>query len=165
MADEHSFDIGCQVDMQEVTNAVNQSLKEIQQRFDFKGSKSNIEIDKGNNAILVTSDDEFKLKNVLDILQGKLVKREVSLKALSYGNVEPAAASTVKQKITLQQGIAIEKAKEIVKIIKDMKLKVSSEIQGTSVRVKGKKLDDLQVIIDKIKGHDFDIHLQFTNYR
>ncbi|MBF0457300.1 MAG: YajQ family cyclic di-GMP-binding protein [Nitrospirae bacterium] len=165
MADEHSFDIGCQVDMQEVTNAVNQSLKEISQRFDFKGSKSNIEIDKGNNTILVTSDDEFKLKNVLDILQGKLVKREVSLKALSYGTVEPAAASTVKQKITLQQGIAIEKAKEIVKMIKDMKLKVSSEIQGTSVRVKGKKLDDLQVIIEKIKGHDFDIHLQFTNYR
>ncbi|KWT91065.1 MAG: YajQ family cyclic di-GMP-binding protein [Nitrospirota bacterium] len=165
MADEHSFDIGCQVDMQEVTNAVNQSMKEIAQRFDFKGSKSSIEIDKGNNTILVTSDDEFKLKNVLDILQGKLVKREVSLKALSYGKVEPAAASTVRQKITLQQGVPIDKAKEIVKIIKDMKLKVSSEIQGDSVRVRGKKLDDLQLIIEKIKGQDFDIHLQFTNYR
>ncbi|WP_420264273.1 YajQ family cyclic di-GMP-binding protein [Candidatus Magnetominusculus dajiuhuensis] len=165
MADEHSFDIGCQVDMQEVTNAVNQSMKEISQRFDFKGSKSNIEIDKGNNAIIVTSDDEFKLKNVLDILQAKLVKREVSLKALSYGKAEPAAANTVKQKITLQQGVPIDKAKEIVKIVKDMKLKVSSEIQGDSVRVRGKKLDDLQAIIDKIKGQDFDIHLQFTNYR
>ncbi|MBF0487400.1 MAG: YajQ family cyclic di-GMP-binding protein [Nitrospirae bacterium] len=165
MADEHSFDIGCQVDMQEVTNAVNQSMKEISQRFDFKGSKSNIEIDKGNNAIIVTSDDEFKLKNVLDILQAKLVKREVSLKALSYGKAEPAAANTVKQKITLQQGVPIDKAKEIVKIVKDMKLKVSSEIQGDSVRVRGKKLDDLQTIIDKIKGQDFDIHLQFTNYR
>ncbi|MBF0517752.1 MAG: YajQ family cyclic di-GMP-binding protein [Nitrospirae bacterium] len=165
MADEHSFDIGCQIDMQEVTNAVTQSMKEISQRFDFKGSKSNIEIDKGNNTILVTSDDEFKLKNVLDILQGKLVKREVSLKALAYGKVEPAASSTVKQKITLQQGVPIEKAKEIVKIVKDMKLKVSSEIQGDSVRVRGKKLDDLQAIIDKIKGHDFDFHLQFTNYR
>lgn len=165
MADEHSFDIGCQIDMQEVTNAVNQSMKEISQRFDFKGSKSNIEIDKGNNTIVVTSDDEFKLKNVLDILQGKLVKREVSLKALSYGKVEPAAATTVRQKITLQQGVPIDKAKEIVKIIKDMKLKVSSEIQSDSVRVRGKKLDDLQVIIEKIKGQDFDIHLQFTNYR
>ncbi|MBF0319830.1 MAG: YajQ family cyclic di-GMP-binding protein [Nitrospirae bacterium] len=165
MPDEHSFDIGCQVDMQEVINAVNQSLKEISQRFDFKASKSNIEIDKGNNSIVVTSDDEFKLKSVLDILHGKLVKRDVSLKALSYGKVEPAAASTVKQKITLQQGVPIEKAKEIVKIIKDMKLKVSSEIQGDSVRVRGKKLDDLQAIIEKIKAQDFDIHLQFTNYR
>ncbi|MCG6553880.1 MAG: YajQ family cyclic di-GMP-binding protein [Candidatus Magnetominusculus sp. LBB02] len=165
MADEHSFDIGCSIDMQEIANAVNQSLKEIQQRFDFKGSKSNIEIDKANNAIMVTSDDEFKLKNVLDILQGKLVKREVSLKALSYGKMEQAASNTVKQKITLQQGVPMEKAKEIVKLIKDMKLKVSSEIQGDSVRVRGKKLDDLQTIIEKIKGRDFEIHLQFTNYR
>jgi uncharacterized protein YajQ (UPF0234 family) len=165
MADEHSFDIVCNVDMQEVLNAVNQAMKEIGQRFDFKGSKSSIELDKGKGLVNLISDDELKLKSVIDILQSKLVKRGVSLKALSYGKVEQAAGSTVKQAITLQQGIPQEKAKDIVKLIKDMKAKVSPEIQKDQVRVKAKNKDDLQAVIAKIKEKDFGIHLEFTNYR
>lgn len=165
MAEEHSFDIVCEVDMQEVSNAVNQAMKEIGQRFDFKGSKSNIELDKGKGTITLISDDEQKLKSVIDILQSKMVKRGIALKALNYGRVEPAAGNTVRQLITLQQGIPQEKAKEIVKIIKDMKLKVNAEIQKDQVRVRGKKIDDLQAIISKLKERDFGIHLQFANYR
>ncbi len=165
MADESSFDITCEVDLQEVTNAVQQATKEIEQRFDFKGSKSNIDLDKGKALITIISDDDLKLKSVIDILQSKLVKRGVSLKALTYGKIEQAAGSTVRQVVTLQQGIPQEKAKEIVKLIKDTKLKVNAEIQKDQVRVKGKKLDDLQAIIAKIKEKDFGIHLQVTNYR
>lgn len=165
MADEHSFDIACNVDMQEVLNAVNQAMKEIGQRFDFKGSKSSIELDKGKGLVNLVSDDELKLKSVIDILQSKLVKRGVSLKALSYGKVEQAAGSTVKQAVTLQQGIPQEKAKDIVRLIKDMKAKVSPEIQKDQVRVKAKNKDDLQAVIAKIKEKDFGIHLEFTNYR
>lgn len=165
MADESSFDITCEVDLQEVTNAVQQAAKEIEQRFDFKGSKSNIDLDKGKALLTIISDDDLKLKSVIDILQSKLVKRGVSLKALTYGKIEQAAGSTVRQVVTLQQGIPQEKAKEIVKLIKDTKLKVNAEIQKDQVRVKGKKLDDLQAIISKIKEKDFGIHLQVTNYR
>jgi uncharacterized protein YajQ (UPF0234 family) len=151
--------------MQEVLNAVNQAEKEIGQRFDFKGSKSSIELDKGKAIITLVSDDEFKLKSVIEILQSKLVKRSVSLKALTYGKIEQAAGSTVRQIITLQQGIPQEKAKEIVRIIKDTKLKVNAEIQKDQVRVRGKKIDDLQTLMALIKGKDLGIHLQFTNYR
>ncbi|BCB95919.1 YajQ family cyclic di-GMP-binding protein [Dissulfurispira thermophila] len=165
MAEEHSFDIVCEVNMQEVLNAVDQSMKEINQRFDFKGSKSSIEFDKGKGTITLISDDEMKLKSVIDILQTKLVKRGVSLKALNYGRTEPASGNTVRQVITLQQGIPQEKAKEIVKLIKDTKLKVSAEIQKDQVRVKGKKIDDLQTIISRLKEKDFGIHIQVTNYR
>ncbi|MCL5023386.1 MAG: YajQ family cyclic di-GMP-binding protein [Nitrospirae bacterium] len=165
MADEHFFDIVCDVDMQEALNAVQQAMKEIQQRFDFKGSKSTIELDKGKGIITLVSDDEAKLRSVTDILQSKLVKRGISLKALSYGKVEAAAGSTVRQVITLQQGIPQDKAKEIVKLIKDLKLKVSAEIQKDQVRVRAKKIDDLQTIIAKLKEKDFGIHLQFSNYR
>jgi cyclic-di-GMP-binding protein len=165
MADEHSFDVACELDMQEVLNAVTQAVKEIGQRFDFKGSKSSIELDKGKAIITVASDDEFKLKSVIDILQSKLVKRGVALKALTYGKIEQAAGSTVRQVITLQQGIPQEKAKEIVKIIKDTKMKVNAEIQKDQVRVRGKKIDDLQALMALIKEKDFGIHLQFTNYR
>jgi len=165
MADEHSFDIICEVDMQEVTNAVNQAMKEIGQRFDFKGSKSNIELDKGKSTITLVSDDEQKLKSVIDILQSKLVKRGVALKALNYGKVDLAAGNTVRQAITLQQGIPQEKAKEIVKLIKDTKLKISAEIQKDQVRVRSKKIDDLQTIIAMLKEKDFGIYLQFANYR
>lgn len=165
MAEEHSFDIVCEVDLQEVSNAVNQAMKEIGQRFDFKGSKSSIELDKATRTLKLISDDEHKLKSVIDILQSKLVKRGIPLKALIYGKVEPAAGSTVRQVISLQQGIPQEKAKEIVKIIKDMKLKVTAEIQKDQVRVKGKKIDDLQEIILRLKEKDFGIHIQFTNYR
>ncbi len=165
MADEHFFDIVCDLDMQEVLNAVNQAMKEILQRFDFKGSKSNIELDKGTRTITLTSDDETKLKSVIDILQSKLVKRGISLKALSYGKVEAASGGTVRQAVTLQQGIPQDKAKEMVKLIKDLKIKVNAEIQKDQVRVRGKKIDDLQLIIAKLKEKDFGIALQFTNYR
>jgi uncharacterized protein YajQ (UPF0234 family) len=165
MADEHSFDIVCEVDMQEVTNAVSQASKEIGQRFDFKGSKSSIDFDKAKGAVTLISDDEQKMKNVIDILQSKLVKRGVALKALNYGKLEPAAGNTVRQVITLQQGIPQEKAKEIVKIIKDLKLKVNAEIQKDQVRVRAKKIDDLQAIMANVKERDLGIHIQFSNYR
>ncbi|MBF0336525.1 MAG: YajQ family cyclic di-GMP-binding protein [Nitrospirae bacterium] len=164
-ADEHSFDITCEVNLQEVSNAVTQALKELSTRFDFKGSKSEIDIDKANNVLSVVSDDEYKLKSVLDILQTKLVKRGVALKALTYGKIEPAAGGTVRQKISLQQGIPIEKAKEITKLVKELKLKVTAEIQNDQVRIRGKKIDDLQNIISRIKDKDFGIHIQISNYR
>jgi uncharacterized protein YajQ (UPF0234 family) len=165
MADEHSFDIVCKIDLQEVSNAVVQAMKEIERRFDFKGSKSNIELDKGKGMVTIVSDDDLKLKSVVDILQSKLVKRGVALKALDYGKVEPAAGNSVRQVITLQQGISLDKAKEIVKVIKEMKIKVNAEIQKDQVRVKGKKLDDLQSVISRLKEQDFEIELQFANYR
>lgn len=164
-AEEHSFDIVCKVDMQEVQNAQNQAMKEVSQRFDFKGSKSTIEFDKDKGVLTLISDDESKLKSLIDILQSKLVKRGVPLKALSYGKIEQAAGNTVRQIITLQQGIPTDKAKEIVKDIKDTKLKVSAEIQKDQVRVKGKKIDDLQAVIAKLKEKDYGIHINFTNYR
>jgi len=153
------------VDMQEVSNAEHQAMQEITQRFDFKGSKSSIELDKTKGLITLVSDDEQKLKSVVDILQSKLVKRAISLKALQYGKIEQAAGNTVRQVITLQQGIPQEKAKEMVKLIKDLKLKVNAEIQKDQVRVRAKKIDDLQLIMAKLKEKDFGIHLQFTNYR
>lgn len=165
MAEEHSFDIVCEINMQEVTNAVDQAMKEIGQRFDFKGSKSNIELDKGKGIISLISDDEHKLKSVIDILQSRLVKRGVSLKALIYGKVEQAAGGTKRQVITLQQGIPQDKAKEIIKIIKETKLRVSAEIQKDQVRVRAKKIDDLQTIIAILKEKDLGIPLQFKNYR
>ncbi len=165
MADEHSFDIVSKVDLQEASNAVQQAMKEISQRFDFKDSKSNIELNKDKNEIVLVSDDEYKLKSVVDILQGKLVKRKVSLKSLIYGKIEPALSGTVKQVINLQQGIPTEKAKEIVRIIKDTKLKVQSEIQKDQVRVRAKKIDDLQSIIGLLKEKDLGIHMEFANYR
>ncbi len=163
MASENSFDVVSKIDMAEVTNAVSQAMKEIGQRFDFKGSKSNITQEK--DALVIVSDDEYKLKSVVDILQGKLVKRGVPLKNLSYGKTEPAAGGTVRQRVALQQGIPTEKAKEIVKAIKDSKIKVQASIQADQVRVSGKNRDDLQTIIQLLKGKDFGIELQFTNYR
>jgi hypothetical protein len=165
MADEHSFDIVSKVDLQEVSNAVQQAMKEISQRFDFKGSKSSIELDRAKNEILIVSDDEYKLKSVIDILQSKLVKRKVSLKSLTYGGIESALSGTVKQVIKLQQGIPTEKAKDIVKIIKGTKLKVQSEIQKDQVRIRATKIDDLQSIITLLKDKDFGIHMEFVNYR
>ncbi|MCC6347303.1 MAG: YajQ family cyclic di-GMP-binding protein [Nitrospirales bacterium] len=165
MADEHSFDVVCEVDMQEVTNAVNQTMKEIGQRFDFKGSKSAVDFDKGKGELTLLSDDEQKMKSVIDVLQSKLVKRGIALKSLSYGKLEPAAGNTVRQTITLQQGVPTEKAKEIVKTIKEMKLKVNAEIQKDQVRVKAKKIDDLQSVLSHLKEKDFGIHIQFSNYR
>jgi uncharacterized protein YajQ (UPF0234 family) len=163
MAAENSFDVVSKIDMAEVTNAVTQAMKEIGQRFDFKGSKSNITQEK--DALMIVSDDEYKLKSVIDILQGKLVKRGVPVKNLSYGKVEAALAGTVRQKISLQQGIPIDKAKEIVKAIKDSKIKVQASIQADQVRVSGKDRDNLQTVIQLLKGKDFGVELQFENYR
>jgi len=165
MAAESSFDIVCKIDMQEMDNAVNQTLKEVSQRFDFKGSKSNIELDKLKATLVLTTEDDLKLRNLTDILQTKLVKRGISLKALTYGKPEVAAGSTVRQTITLQQGIPQEKAKEMVKLIKAGKYKVNAAIQADQVRVTGKNKDDLQAVITMLKGQDLDIHLEFTNYR
>jgi len=163
MAAENSFDIVSKIEMTEVTNAVTQAMKEISQRFDFKGSKSDITQEK--EALVIVSDDEYRLKSVIDILQGKLVKRGVPVKNLTYGKVEPALGGTVRQRITLQQGIPTDKAKEIVKAIKDAKMKVQASIQADQVRVSGKNRDDLQAVIALLKGKEFGIELQFTNYR
>jgi cyclic-di-GMP-binding protein len=159
-----SFDIVSKVELQEVSNAVQQALKEIHTRYDLKDSKSDIQIE-GKDALVLTSADEFKLKAVTDVLQSKLVKRNVPLKALTYASIEPAAGSTVRQRITMQQGIAIEKARDIVKAIKNSKQKVQAAIQGDLVRVSGKDRDTLQDIIAMLKQQDFGIDMQFTNYR
>ena len=164
MASDNSFDVVSKIDLQEVSNAIQQAVKEIHTRFDLKDSKSEIKME-GKDALVLSSVDEYKLKSVNDILQNKLVKRQVPLKGLSYGAVEPAAGSTVRQKITLQQGIPIEKAREIVKTIKDSKLKVQASIQGDTVRVSGKDRDTLQQVIAALKNRDFGIDMQFTNYR
>jgi len=161
---DNSFDVVSKVDMQEVTNAIQQALKEIHTRFDLKDSKSSIELE-GKEAIVLHSIDEFKLKAVNDIFQQKLVKRGVPLKGLNYGAVEAAAGSTAKQRITMQQGIPIEKAREIVKLIKNTKKKVNASIQGDLVRVSGKDRDTLQEIIGLLRQQDFGIDMQFTNYR
>jgi len=163
MAGENSFDIACKVDMQEVANAVNQAKREIETRYDLKGSKNDITQEKMD--LVLTSGDEMKLKAVLDILQSKLHRRGVDLKALTIGDPESAAGGTLKQKITLQDGIPMEKAKEIVRLIKDSKIKVQASIQEKQVRVAGKNRDDLQAVIALIKGKDLGVALQFTNYR
>ena len=161
---ENSFDIVSKVDLQEVSNAMQQALKEIHTRFDLKDSKSNIALE-GKDAIILTSQDDYKLKAVNDVLQQRLVKRGVPLKALSYGPIEPAAGSTVRQKISMQQGIPTEKAREIVKTIKNSKHKVQASIQGDLVRVSGKDRDTLQAVITLLRATDFGIDMQFTNYR
>ncbi len=164
MAQENSFDIASKVDMQEVRNALDQALKEIHQRFDLKNSNSEVKLE-GNDVIQLASANEYNLEAVKDILSQKLVKRGVSLKNLTWGKVEPAAGQSVRQKVTLQQGIPIEKAKEIVKLVKDSKKKVQASIQGDTVRISGKDRDDLQAIIALLRGRDMGIELQFTNYR
>ena len=162
---QNSFDVVSQVEMPEVHNAVNQAVKEIQQRFDLKHTKSLIELNEKDHKITLGSDDEFTLKAVIDVLEQKLIKRKVPLKALSYGPVTPAAGSTVRQEIGLQNGIPIEKAREIVKSIKQSKLRVQAAIQGDLVRVSGKDRDTLQDVIQLLKNTDFGIDMQFTNYR
>jgi len=160
---ENTFDIVSKIDLEEVKNAIQQALKEIHQRFDLKDSKSNIELEK--DAMVLYSADEYKLKAVNDVLQQKLVKRGVSLKGLTYGAVEAAAGGTAKRKVKMQQGISIEKAKEIVKLVKDSKKKANASIQGDLVRISSKDRDTLQEVIAMLRGHDFGIDLQFTNYR
>ena len=161
---ENSFDVVSKIDLQEVSNAIQQALKEIHTRFDLKDSKSSIEVE-GKDAIVLHSVDEFKLKAVNDVLQQKLVKRGVPLKGLTYGAVETALGGRAKQRITMQQGIPIEKAREIVKLIKNSKKKAQASIQGELVRVSGRDRDTLQEIIAMLKQQDFGIDMQFTNYR
>lgn len=163
MAGDNSFDVVSDVNLMEVSNAVQQAVKEIRQRFDFKGSISDIALEK--ETLTLDSDDETKLKAVTDILQTKLVKRGVSLKALEYGAIQPATKGSVRQAVTIKKGISTEKAKEIVKFIKGSGVKVQATIQEDQVRVSGKKRDDLQAIIALLKARDFGIDLQFTNYR
>ena len=163
MAQQNSFDVVSQIDRAEISNAINQTLKEVGQRFDFKGSHANVALEK--EELVLTAEDETKLRNMNDILQQKLVRRGVPLKALSYGAVDPAAGGTVRQRAQIQQGIPQEKAKEIVKLIKDSKAKVQASIQGDTVRVTGKDRDTLQQVIATLKAKDFGINMQFTNYR
>ena len=163
MAAENSFDIACKVDMQEVANAVNQAKREIETRYDLKGTKNEITQEKMD--IVLTAPDDMKLKAVLDILQSKLHRRGIDLKALTINDPESAAGSTVRQRITLQDGVPMEKAKEIVRLIKDSKIRVQASIQEKQVRVAGKNRDDLQAIIALLKAKDLGIALQYTNYR
>lgn len=162
---ENTFDIVSKIDLNEVSNAIQQASKEVQTRYDLKDSKSSIELNEKDNKILLASADEYKLKSVTEILGQKLVKRGVPLKGLQYGTITPASHSSVRQEITLQQGISTEKAKEIIKIIKDSKLKVQASIQSDAIRVSGKDRDVLQQVIALLKGKDFGIDMQFTNYR
>ena len=162
---DNSFDVASKIDLQEVSNAIQQTLKEVHTRFDLKNTKTRVELNPKDNQILLASDDEFKLRAVNDILQQKLVRRSVPLKGLTYGKMEPAAGSSVQQVITLQQGIPIEKAREIVKTIKNSKLKVQASIQGDMVRVSGRDRDTLQNVIKLLRETEFGIDMQFTNYR
>jgi uncharacterized protein YajQ (UPF0234 family) len=163
MAKENSFDIVSKTDYAELTNALNQTNKELSQRFDFKGSKAKAELKEKD--VELTAEDDTRLRNMNDILQGKILKRGISLKALDYQKVEPAAGGTVRQLVKIQQGIPIEKAKEVVKFIKDAKLKVQASIQGETVRVSGKDRDTLQDVMAKLKANDFGIDMTFDNYR
>lgn len=163
MAQQNSFDIVSEVDRAELTNAINQTIKEVRQRFDFKGSNATVVLE--SDELILTAEDDTKLRNMNDIFQQKLVRRGVPLKALSYGTVDPAAGGTVRQRVQIQQGIPQEKAKEVVKFIKDSKAKVQASIQGDVVRVSGKDRDTLQGIIANLKAKDFGINMQFSNYR
>jgi len=160
---ENSFDIVSSVDLQEVKNAIAQAMKEITTRYDLKGSGSDVALQ--GEELTLTSSDDFKLKAVREVLEGRLVKRSVPLKALTFGTVESALGGTVRQKVTLQKGIPTEKAREIVKIIKGTKLKVQAAIQGDQLRVSGKNRDDLQAVMRLLKDTDLGIDMQFTNYR
>ena len=163
MAKAESFDVVSRIDMQEVDNAINQTNKEISQRYDFKNSKSQVSLEDGNLKII--ADDDFKLRSVIDILQSKLIRRQVPIKNLEYGKVEEASGGTVRQLIKLKQGIETDTAKQIVKDIKNLKLKVQGQIMDDQVRVSGKSRDELQAVISFLKEQDYKLELQFTNYR
>jgi cyclic-di-GMP-binding protein len=160
---QNSFDIVSEVNRAEMTNAINQTIKEVRQRFDFKGSSATVSLEP--NELVLTAEDETKLRNMNDILQQKMVRRGVPLKAFSYGTMDPAAGGTVRQRVQIQQGIPQEKAKEVVRFIKDSKAKVQASIQGDVVRVSGKDRDTLQQVIANLKAKDFGIHMEFSNYR
>ncbi len=163
MASEHSFDIVSKVDMQELDNAIRQAMREIETRFDFKGSKSEIRLEK--QEVVIIADDDYKLKSVIDILHSKMARRGVSMKNAEFGKVEPAAGGTVRQTLSIKQGIDQDVAKQITKLIRESKLKVKSQIQGDQIRVSGKSKDDLQKVIHMVKEADFPLELQFVNFR
>ncbi|ANS74064.1 YajQ family cyclic di-GMP-binding protein [Paenibacillus yonginensis] len=163
MASESSFDIVSKFDMQELTNAINQTEREIDNRFDFKNSKSSLTLEK--DALVIASDDEYKLGAVIDILQSKMIKRGLPIKNLDYGKVEPASLGTVRQRIKLKQGIEQDVARKINTLIRDSKLKVKSQIQGDSIRVTGKSKDDLQSVMALLRNADIQLDLQFTNFK
>lgn len=167
MAKDSSFDVVSEVDLQEVRNAVDQAQREISQRFDFKGTGSEVELtdEAGNPAITVRSNTDQKVKDCVKVLEEKLVKRKVPVKALQRGDIQAAAGGTARQSIGINQGISTEKAREIVKFVKDQKLKAQVAIQGDQVRVSSKSRDTLQDVIQSLRDHDFGIPLQFTNYR
>ncbi len=165
MAADNSFDIVSKVEVQEVKNAIDQATKEVNARFDLKDSKSTIKLEGDEKSLELASADSYKLEAVTQILEQKLIKRGISIKSLEYGKVEPAANSSVRQKVTLKQGIATEKAKEIVKLVKDSKSKVQATIQGETVRITGKDRDTLQETIALLRKHEFGIDMQFTNFR
>lgn len=158
-----SFDVVSKVDLQEIDNAVNQTRKEVEQRFDFKGTHNEIELE--SDAIVLLGADDYKLEAVIDILKGKLVRRSISPKCLDFGKKEPASGGAVRQRIAIVQGVSKEKGKELIKAIKDSKLKVQAQIMEGQVRVTGKKIDDLQEVIQMLKGQDFGVELQFVNMR
>jgi uncharacterized protein YajQ (UPF0234 family) len=162
---DNSFDVVSKIELPEVANAIQQAAKEIQQRYDLKDSKSSIELNEKDGKILLASSDDFKLKAVIEVLQAKLVKRNVPLKGLIFGTITPASGSSVRQEITLQQGIPVEKAKDIVKAIKDSKKKVQASIQGDVVRISGKDRDTLQDVMQMLRSSDFGLDMQFTNFR
>jgi len=163
VASEHSFDIVSKVDMQELDNAIRQAMREIETRFDFKGSKSEIRLEK--QEVVIIADDDYKLKSVIDILHSKMARRGVSMKNAEFGKVEPAAGGTVRQTLSIKQGIDQDVAKQITKLIRESKLKVKSQIQGDQIRVSGKSKDDLQKVIHMVKEADFPLELQFVNFR
>lgn len=165
MAQQNSFDIVSQVDLQEVDNALNQARKEIGQRYDFKDSKTSIDLNQKDKQITILSDDDFRMKSVVDIVQSKLVKRGISLKALKYGKIEPAAGGAVRQVISLQVGIDKENAKAVTKLIKDSRIRVQAQIMEDQVRVSGKDKDDLQTVMKMLRESDFSFAMQFVNYR
>ncbi|OHB85178.1 MAG: YajQ family cyclic di-GMP-binding protein [Planctomycetes bacterium RIFCSPHIGHO2_02_FULL_38_41] len=164
MAEMHSFDIVCKVEMHEVNNAIDQAKKQLAARYDFKGSKSSITLN-SDNSITLIADDDYKLTSLTDILKEKIAKRNVPLKSLNFGKVEQAVGSTVRQVITFQSGIPMEKAKEVVKFIKGLKLKVQAQIQEDKVRVSGQKIDDLQMVMKGIKDQNYDFAMQYVNYK
>lgn len=163
MAKDESFDIVSKVDMQEVDNAVNQTKKEISQRYDFKNSKAQIHIEDGGIKIL--AEDDFKLRSIIDVLKTKMINRKVAVKNLDYGKIEEASGGMLRQFIKIQQGIEMEKARQVVKDIKNLKIKVQAQIMEDQVRVSGKNRDDLQTVIQFLKQKDYQIELQFVNYR
>ena len=165
MAATNSFDVTSKIEMPEVENAVNQARKEIGQRFDFKGSIAKIELDQKANTLTLSAEDNFKIESVWDVLQTRLIKRDVAVKNLKRGDIEPMAGSAVKQVITLQQGIPIEAAKDIVKHLKDLKKKVQATIQGEQVRITSSSKDELQGAMQALRAKDFGVALQFGNYR